>query len=254
MSEASQSLRAVERGLAVLSALADPADPLSVSQVATKVGFSRAAVRRVLLTLCELGYVTESRPGRYAPRANVLRLGWRTLALRPLADLARPVLEDLSERTGHIAVLSRRLGVEIIVEAAVVPHDRNVFHVSAGDRLPPMTSDAGRLLYSNEDMSDPVVESLLRGSGDTVVRFSAAVAAAAIDGYCLVDQEMEPGLVSLGVPVRGREGSVPAALSLYAYAGAMSATALLGHLPALADSSARLESDLLRGAAAFALQ
>jgi len=252
MSQAPESLRAVERGLAVLSALADPADPLSVSQVAAKVGFSRAAVRRVLLTLCELGYATESRPGRYAPRANVLRLGWRTLALRPLAELARPVLEELCERTGHIAVLSRRLGVEIIVEAAMVPRDRNVFHVSAGDRLPRMTSDAGRLLYSSEDMSDPVVESLLHGGDAAVARFDAAVALARRQGYCLVDQEMEPGLVSLGVPIRGREGSTPAALSLYAYAGAMSATELLDHLPVLMDGSARLESDLLRGAAAFA--
>jgi len=254
MPEPSQSLRAVERGFAVLSALADPTDPLSVSQVSAKVGFSRAAVRRVLLTLCELGYVTESKPGHYAPRANVLRLGWRTLALRSLADLARPVLEELCERTGHIAVLSRRLGVEIIVEAAMVPRDRNVFHVSAGDRLPPMTSDAGRLLYSNEDLRDPVVESLLRGSGETAARFRAAVETAETEGYCLVDQEMEPGLVSLGVPVRGREGSIPAALSLYAYAGTMTAAALLDHLPVLAEGSARLESDLLRGAAAFALQ
>jgi len=253
MPETPEALRAVDRGLAVLAALADPGEARSVSDVAARVGFSRAAVRRALLTLTELGYVREDPPGRYRPHANVLKLGWRTLALRPLAELAAPVLRELCDRTGQIVVLSRRFGIEIIVEAVVAPDVGNLFHVAAGDRLPPLTSDAGRLLYTRDELAGPMVALLVGDGGEAVVRFVEGLTAVERDGYSVVDQEMEVGLLSLGVPVRGREGRIPAALSLFAYAGSTTPEHLLRHLPALREGAARLEDDLLRGASAFAL-
>lgn len=253
MSDVPEALRAVDRGLAVLAALADPGAPLSVSQVAAKVGFSRAAVRRVVLTLCELGYAVEDRPGRYLPSTNVLRLGWRSLALRSLSELARPLLRELAEETGHVAVLSRRLGIEILVEVVVAPGAVNIFHIATGDRLPPLTSESGRLLYTRQELDEPLIESMLRQGGAHAEAFLAALDAVAIDGHCLVDQEMEVGLVSLGVPVRGREGGVAAALSLYAYAGTTSPESLLTCRPLLRSAADRLEGDLQRGASAFAV-
>lgn len=247
------SLRAVERGLAVLAALADPRAPLTVSEIAEKVGFSRASVRRIILTLHGLGYVAEPEAGRFAPDANVLRLGWYSLALRSFAELAHPMMAELAERTGQIAVLSRRFRAEIVVDAVVAPEVANIFHVAVGDRLAPLTSDAGRLLLTSRELDDPLLGSLLQDSGPHVQRFIDGLAAAESSGYCLVDQEMEPGLLSIGVRVRGRDRAVVAALSLFAYAGNTTPEDLMAALPLLRSSSERLERALLRGAAAFAV-
>lgn len=254
MGDDSNALRAVERGLAVLEALAQPGAPMSMSEIAGKVGFSRAAVRRIVLTLCDLGYVAESEPNRYAPQPHVLRLGWQSLAVRSLADLARPAMMELSEATGQVSVLARRFQAEIVIEAVVSPNASNVFHVAVGDRLAPLTSDAGRLLFTAEDLGYPTLAALLQdSSGPHVGRFVESLSPVGSDAYCLVDQEMEPGLMTVGVRVRGRGDAIVASLSLFADVGNSTQEGLREAVPALKRASQRMQLALKRGAAAFAV-
>ena len=66
-------VQSLERGLAVIRAF-DGSASLTLSEVATASGLTRAAARRFLLTLAELGYVSsEGRAFRLTPR--VLELG-----------------------------------------------------------------------------------------------------------------------------------------------------------------------------------
>jgi IclR family pca regulon transcriptional regulator len=51
-----------------------PGEPQTLSQVARATGITRAAVRRFLLTLEQLGYVRQ-RDGRFALTPRVLELG-----------------------------------------------------------------------------------------------------------------------------------------------------------------------------------
>jgi IclR helix-turn-helix domain len=50
-------VKSVARGMTVIHAFANASRPLSIAEVSHRVDVPRAAVRRMLHTLCELGYV-----------------------------------------------------------------------------------------------------------------------------------------------------------------------------------------------------
>ena len=87
-------VQSLERGLAVIRAF-DAAHPeLTLSDVARSCDLTRAAARRFLLTLVDLGYVrTDGRLFSLTPR--VLELGYAFLSSLTLPEIAEPHLEQL---------------------------------------------------------------------------------------------------------------------------------------------------------------
>src|SRR5258708_19865997 len=90
-------MTSLERGLQVIRAFSEHRHHLTISQVAQTTGLSRAAVRRCLYTLNQLGYVGED-DKRFFLRPLVLTLGHSYLSSTPLATLAQPFLDQVSER------------------------------------------------------------------------------------------------------------------------------------------------------------
>src|SRR5581483_11456974 len=87
-------VRSLERGLAVIRAFDAEHPALTLSEVARATGLTRAAARRFLHTLVELGYVRNN--GRlFALRPRVLELGYAYLSSLGLPEIALPHLETL---------------------------------------------------------------------------------------------------------------------------------------------------------------
>src|SRR4051794_88173 len=82
-------IEALARGLDVIKAF-EPGRPfMSLSEVAAATGLARPTVRRILLTLEELGYA-RSEGGCYALTPRVLELGVSYVHSMSLWDVARP--------------------------------------------------------------------------------------------------------------------------------------------------------------------
>ena len=78
-------MASLAKGLAVLGAFSVQRPAMSLSEAASVAGLSRAAARRVLLTLADLGYVTQDgREFTLAPR--ILELGFAYLSIKPWID------------------------------------------------------------------------------------------------------------------------------------------------------------------------
>ncbi|HWL87717.1 MAG TPA: helix-turn-helix domain-containing protein [Polyangiaceae bacterium] len=85
-------IQSIERGFAVLTAFdAEHRNP-TLGEVATATGLSRPAVRRILLTLQRLGYVTGD-GGRWALTPRVLSIGRHYTESHALIDLAHLTCE-----------------------------------------------------------------------------------------------------------------------------------------------------------------
>src|ERR1700722_6816738 len=94
-----QSLQSLERGLAVLQVFSAERSALTLSDVARLTGITRATARRILLTLEKLGHVrSDGRLFSLTPR--VLTLGWAYLSSLNIWEVAQPLMQDLSEKTG----------------------------------------------------------------------------------------------------------------------------------------------------------
>src|ERR1700685_241206 len=94
------SLQSLERGLAVLQVFSAERSALTVSDVARLAGITRATARRILLTLEKLGHVRSN--GRlFSLTPRVLTLGWAYLSSLNIWEVAQPLMQDLSAKTGE---------------------------------------------------------------------------------------------------------------------------------------------------------
>jgi IclR family pca regulon transcriptional regulator len=85
-------VQSLARGLAVIRAFGPERSELTLTEVANAADLTRAAARRFLLTLVELGYVRND--GRFfALTARVLELGYAYLAGLTVTEVAQPHIE-----------------------------------------------------------------------------------------------------------------------------------------------------------------
>lgn len=219
--EGGDFVRSFDRGLSVIRAFDHRHQRLTLKEVAEKTGLTPAATRRFLLTLVELGFV--ARDGRqFFLRPKVLALGYAALSGLPLAVLVRPDIEDLVANIDESAALSVRSGTEIVSLVRVPTRKVMTVALPPGSRMPAACTSAGRVLLAG--LPDEVLDGLVAGglalealTARTLTdpgAWRAELRRIARDGYAIVDQELEDGLIAIGVPVRDASGAVVAALNL----------------------------------------
>ncbi|MFF8658189.1 IclR family transcriptional regulator domain-containing protein [Streptomyces huasconensis] len=264
-----ESVRPLERGLAVLRALA-AAEPgqLRVGDLVRATGLARATVDRVVTTLARLGYV---------------RLHGQQLHLTPrLMELGNAYLAA-SGLTGEVAARTARLADELdeSVSLAVPDGDGVRFVTQAarrrtmsvafriGDLLPPERCAPGALFADAWDAERWAAwrERMATGSAQEAYPalppapapagapdLAERVAHARRSGWALDDQLIEPGLIAVAVPVRDTTGRVRYALSAVSHTSRHTAQGLAAavlprlraeaeHLAGLSETEPRPTAD-----------
>jgi IclR family transcriptional regulator, pca regulon regulatory protein len=239
------------RGLRVIESFEGHTEGRSIGEVAQATGLSRAAVRRLLLTLEMLGYVESTRRD-YRLKTRVLKLGLSYLSSTSVIAAAQPILERITEALGESASMSMLDGNEIVYVARSAASRVLSVGLSVGSRLPAYCTSMGRVLLAA--MPDAELDGYLRQlkpkafTAKTVVdprQLRKTMLQVRKDGYALVSGELEDGLRALAVPVRTRRNRVAAAINVGANALRVDQKQMLRQcLPVLQKSAAAL-SDLL---------
>jgi IclR family transcriptional regulator, pca regulon regulatory protein len=244
-------VQSLERGLSVIRALSAPGSGLTLAEVARATGLTRAAARRFLLTLEDLGYVrSEDRRFRLTPR--VLELGQSFLSNLTLPDIAQPHLRELVQRVDESSSVSILDGTEIAYVAREPTRRIMTVAIAVGTRFPAYATSMGRVLLAG--LSDAELDSYLdhvrlrpltAGTITDARALRAEVLRTRRQGWALVDQELEDGLRSIAVPIRDGLGSLVAAVNLSTHASRRTLEGirrdLLGEL---LDTAGRIEADL----------
>ena len=235
------------RGLGVIRSFSASAPRQTLSEVAQRTGLTRAGARRILLTLTGLGYVEQH--GRdFALTPRILDLGFAYLSSLPLWNLAEPVMEELVGQVKESCSAAVLDGAEIVYVLRVPTHKIMSITLGIGSRLPAFSTSMGRTLLA--ELDEAAIDALLAAhppvphTSRSIVEpaaLKAELAAVRRQGWCLVDQELEAGLVSLAAPIRDRAGRVFAALNI----GGQAARTPPQHmqrefLPRLLDAAARI--------------
>ncbi len=209
----------LERGLSVIEAF-DGHAALSVSEAAGITGMSRPAARRCLLTLVNLNYATfDGRLFRLAPR--VLRLAFSYLSNVDLPRIVQPSLERLStvlKESCSAAVLD---DTEVLYIARAATERIISVDLRIGSRLPAYCNAMGRVLLAA--MPPDSALDILRRT-DRIQRTKATLTSLSdlaheLDrvrkqDYSIVRGELEPGLLTIAVPIRNGAGAVVAAVNV----------------------------------------
>lgn len=217
------------RGLRVIAAFDRDHPEMTLSDVARRSDMTRAAARRYLLTLCELGYVAgDGKYFRLTPR--VLQLGYAFLTSMHIWERAQPFMERLTEQVNESCSVSVLEGDDIVYVARVPTKRIMSVALGIGTRLPAYCTSMGRILladlrpaeldaYFGRARFAPLTPHTVT-EPDTLRRIIGEVRH---NGYALVDQELEIGLRSIAVPIRNQAGRVLAAMNVSGHVSRVSA-------------------------------
>ena len=246
-------IQSLERGLAVIRAFGAEHPKLSLSEVAASTGLSRAAARRFLHTLVNLGYMRAD-GSQFSLRPKILELGYAYLSSQSLPEVAMPHLEQLVEQVRESSSVSQLDGDDVVYIARVPTRRIMTVAISVGTRFPAYATSMGRVLLADrpDDWLDGYLTSvtLVRLTSHTIAdpaALRAELARIRAQGWALVDQELEEGLRSVAAPIRDTEGRAIAAVNVSTHAGRRSVAEVLDDLlePLLRTARA-IETDLRR--------
>jgi IclR family pca regulon transcriptional regulator len=190
------------------------------ADVAAKTGLSRAAARRYLLTLQQLGYFGADGDWFY-PMPRILELGYSFISSARLEDFVEPILRKLADETGaaaHFAVLDKN---ETLCLGSVFSSKMFGFYIAVGARHPAYAGSLGKVLLAG--LPDQELDDYLRSvrrvahttkTLTTVSALRQEILAARKAGYALNRGELNTGIVGIAVPVRNKDGAVAAVVNV----------------------------------------
>jgi IclR family transcriptional regulator, pca regulon regulatory protein len=210
-------ITALERGLAVIRAFSGQRDQLTLAELSKLVGLARATVRRCLITLKILGYVsTDGKYFRLTPQ--VLTLSQAYFTSNPLPHIAQPFIEQASRILGESCSISVLTGDEVIYVARSVRKRPASVHRGVGVNLPAYCTSMGRVLLASlpkEDLDAYFGRIELRKFNHKTITDEAKlreiIDQVRHDDFCIIDGELESALRAIAIPVRNASGIIIAA-------------------------------------------
>ncbi|BCW62895.1 IclR family transcriptional regulator [Arthrobacter sp. StoSoilB22] len=222
-----------DRVLAVLLELGKHPGGISLENLSRLIDSPKPTIHRALASLRRSGLAAQDSHGHYLLGDDFLRIAFTHHEARPDHVRAQPILQQLSDRFGetvHYAVLEGR---EVVYRSKVDPPSGAMKLTSVvGGRNPAHATGVGKVLlaYTLPDI-DSITEwigdrPLARPTRNTLVQpmeLHAAFKQIREQGYAVDDQENEPGLNCIALPVHFASPTKPS--------GAISISALAHRTP-----------------------
>jgi IclR family pca regulon transcriptional regulator len=192
----------------------------TVAGIAADLGKDRSQVSRSLRSGEQEGFLGRTLERTYTLDWSILTDAQQLTGRRLHTDGA-VALEQLARDTDEGCFLGVLHGASTLTIGESVPASSNLVGSWLGRPYPAYCSDAGQaVLWESTEAEVRTVFAgvdFVRHGPNTpsdVDDFLVRLAAARVRGYSVVDEEAEPGLYSLAVPVRDFKGDVAAALQI----------------------------------------
>jgi IclR family transcriptional regulator, acetate operon repressor len=222
---AASPVEAVDRALLVLQALAS-AGPggAALAELAPRLGVNKTTLHRVLAALKFREFVVQDpATGRYALGPGAVGLGDRYLGQENLPVLLHPALLALMAEVDELVHLGTLAGAHVQYLDKVEPNRPIRVWSAVGLRMPALTTALGRALLAFRGTDRASLDAYLSALGDRRVDLEhvwGTLERARARGYALEDQENEPGVACVAVPLL-RAGAAVASVSVSAPAERM---------------------------------
>ena len=187
-------IQSVDRAIDVLEYLAERDDG-AVTDLAAALGVHKSTAFRLLAALEARGLVEQvSERGRYRLGFGLVRLAGAAASRLDLVEQSRPVTRRLAGQLGETVNVARLEGDAVV----------NVDQVLGGATV---ATQNARLLGRPLEVFTPATVT-------DRTALDAELARAAANGWATTCEELELGLNAIAAPIRGRDGSVVAAVSV----------------------------------------
>jgi IclR family pca regulon transcriptional regulator len=246
-------LSTLERGLSVLRAFSRERPEMTLSEVAAATALSPAVARRCLHTLVQLGYVGRKQK-RFLLTPEVVSFASAFLESMNVEEIIRPHLQSVRDRTGDSSSLAVLSGGEVLYLVHVSTNRMVRLAAGMGTRFPAYATSLGRVLLAQ--LSDRELEDYLQATplerltAKTTIdpdRLRRIMQQAHENDYAMIQDELDYGIVSVAVPVRGDGAEVVAAINCSTATSRVDSGEMLEtRLPYLREAARQIETELQR--------
>ncbi|MDT9001532.1 IclR family transcriptional regulator [Paucibacter sp. APW11] len=235
------------RGLSVIRCFSAEAPRQTLTEVAKRCGLTRAGARRILLTLETLGYVrADGRLFELTPK--ILDLGFAYLSSQALWQFAEPLMQQLVSELHESCSAAVLEGQDIVYLLRVPARKIMSINLGVGSRLPAWCTSMGRVLLAGltplalqNQLAGVRLQAYTARTVNSLDELKHRIEQVRQQGWCIVNQELEEGLVSLAAPIVDRHGETVAALNIGAQVNRYAADELVERcLPKLLDTAQQI--------------
>ena len=196
---------ALARGLGILGLFDATRRTLGISEIAALLDLPQPTTWRLCQTLLSLGYLTAGESGRLRPALAVLRLGYVTLSELPIAELARPYLQELADDYAGAAGMAVQDGTDMRFVQRCESASQLVLNLRIGSRVPIATSAMGWAYLAGLPEADWDGAAGASAAWEAArPAFREALAGFFADGFIINPGVLHPGYNTAAVPVIGQ--------------------------------------------------
>lgn len=208
------------KGIDVITAFNSDSPQLTASEVAERVGLTRSAARRYLLTLVHSG-MAASDGKKFWLMPRLLNLGQSYLESARVPRAVVPFLQRLTHQLQESTNFSLLDGHEVVYVTRVTAAQLVNAGFEPGARMPAYTTTAGRVLLGTLE------EAEIRAYLDSVTLIAHThmamtdkdtlfdeIITMRKQGYGITENQFEMGMRGIAIPVKNRNGRVIGALSV----------------------------------------
>jgi DNA-binding IclR family transcriptional regulator len=214
-------IKSVAMTIRLLRELAAAGGPLGVSELARRVGESRARIHRHLITLRDEGLLAQEGAGeRYRLGWVLFELGQAAAQQFDIADIAAPALRALRSASGLTVLLGQRAGDEIIMSHAFESENMIAVTARRGLRVPAHGSAAGRVMlaYASAEDQQRILSRPLASLTPRTLTNKAQIRERLVQirqrGYDWADNESQFGVNSIAAGVFSEPGKLAAVITV----------------------------------------
>lgn len=200
----------VKRAFEILKLVSASKNGIGISDIARGLGMAKSTVHGMTSALEEIGAVLRDPVSkRYTLGFTLFELGKNAYSQVDLKDLARPVAEELMEKS-HASVFVGVLNWDHVTILDVVePRTELKITAPIGTTLPLLAGAAGKVFLSR--LEDHEVQRILKTKGLTrfteksilsAERYLQEIRAARENGFATDDEEYIPGVRAVAAPIK----------------------------------------------------
>ncbi|MHC1727118.1 MAG: IclR family transcriptional regulator [Syntrophobacteraceae bacterium] len=218
-------IQAIERAAALLDALSQQGQGVSLGTLSAKVGLSKGTAHRILNSLMYFDFVRQDTASRdYSLGFKLVELGSSLLDQIDLRKEAAPFLQNLSQRTNettYLVVLNR---AEVVyLEKIEAADSSTVLRATAkvGQRNAANSCAVGKTLLADlpeEELGILIQEMpFVQKTENTItdpLQLREHLKVVLGRGYAVDDEESERGIRCVAAPIRDERGRAVAAISI----------------------------------------
>ncbi len=208
--------QAIDRAAGLLAAIVEADEPRTFTSLVDELGLAKSTTSRLLHALERNRLVRRDRAGLFRPGPLFAVYAAQHDIAQDLLDVSQTTLDEIGERTGETVNLAVPRGEEVVqvaqVDASYLVGLTNWLDVS----VPPHCSALGKVFYAYKAMPLPDRDLATPPRGRPMSRdeLETDLAETVRRGWAMTWEELEEGLAAVAAPVRARDGSVVAAVSV----------------------------------------